>query len=240
MTDLVPIHKGQATQVSLLDIQERLDARKQIAETRTGVSTRTGRVEEAKRVFAVDPLATMIEIKERADDLAEVFDGTITMETIPLNQTQINRLSAEFDQLERLKVQLAALEGRYRDLIFAHLDVTSPAIPGRPATHVPGKVEAEGPGPHYVFERRGGNRENPDLDTEGLRSALPPTVVAQLYKTVHHDAVAAWDEDVFDEARLNVLVKEGIIDLDVVALYLKPGKRRTPSFYKTRMDGSPA
>ena len=98
-------------------------------------------------------------------------------------------------------------------------------------------MAAQGPGPHYVFERRGGNRANPNLDVEGLRSVLPEEIAAQVYKTVHHDAVAAWDEPVFDETEFGRLVDEGKIDLDVVAEYLTAGAWRTPSFYKTLVDG---
>lgn len=236
MTDLVPIRKGQSTQVSLADLAERL-ARKQIAEGRTTVSTRKARVAEAKKSFEVDPLDTLVEIQGRAKELADVFDASITEETLPLSQVQINTLSHEFYQLEQLRVQIEALEGRYRVLIYGHLDETGSKIPGRPASQVPGKVAAEGPGPHYVFERRGGNRKDPDLDAEGLRSVLPADLVAQVYKSVHHDAVDAWDEAVFDVERFGELVEKGKIDLDVLADYLTPGAYRTPSFYKTLVDG---
>lgn len=237
MTDLVPIRKGKATQISLADLQDRLDARQQVAETRTTTSTRKSRVARAKESFSADPLETLVEIQVRAKSLADVFDASITEEAVPLSQEQINALSREYHELDKLKVQIEALEARYRPLIFGHLDETGPKIPGRPPSQVPGKVEAEGPGPHYVFERRGGNRENPDLDTVGLRDVLPAEVAAQVYVTVHHPMVPAWDEEVFDEGRFGELVDEGKIDLDVVADYLTPGKWRTPSFYKILVDG---
>ncbi len=139
--------------------------------------------------------------------------------------------------MERLKIELAALEGRYRSLVFAHLDETGPKIPGRPAAQVPGKVEAKGDGSRYVFERRGGNRSNPDLNTESLREVLPQELAAQLYKTVQHPAVPAWEEKVFDMDCFGKLVDDGKIDLDVVADHLTPGKWNTPSFYKTLVDG---
>lgn len=233
---LVPIRKGGATQVSLLDLAERV-ARRQIEETRTVTSTRKARVEEAKKNFEINPLNTIADIKFYADALAREFDSSITEKSIPLDQKQINTLSDEFLQLERIRIQIEALSDRYKALVFAHLDRTLPKVEGRPASHVPGKVEAEGPGPHYVFERRGGKREDPDVDVDGLCRELPPELVAQIRKTVHHDAVAAWDEPVFDEARFDELVEEGAIDLDVVAKYLTPGKRRTPTFYKTLVDG---
>lgn len=236
MTDLVPIRKGKSTQVSLVDLADRV-ARQEIAETRTSVSTRKARGEAAKKQFKLDPLETLVEIQGRARALADAFDATITEATLPLSQAQINTLSYEFYQLEQLKLKMDALEGRYRTLIYGHLDETLPKVTGRPAAQVPGKVEAEGPGPHYVFERRGGNRANPDLDAEGLRDALPANLVGQVYKTVHHDAVPAWDEPVFDETTFLALVDDGKIDLDVVAEYLTPGEYRTPSFYKTLVDG---
>lgn len=238
-SDLVPIRKSGATQVNLLDLQEKV-ALRQIAETRTSVSSRKGRVEEAKRVFALDPTVTMVEIQDRAKALADTVDPTITVETLPLTQEQINRLSDEFFQLEKLKVQIEALAERYRPIIFGHLDMTVARVPGRPASQTPGVVEATGPGPHYKFERRGGGREAPDLDTEGMRKALErlsPELVAEVYQTVHHDAVAAWDEDVFNVARFDELAEQGLIDLDVVAKHLTPGKFRTPSFNKTLVDG---
>lgn len=238
MTDLVPVNKGKKHQISLLVIQDRLDARREVEEARSGVSTRKSRVEDARRDFVVDPLRTVVGIQDSAKNLADTFDASITDSSIPLTQDQINRLSAEFVKVEELKVQLEALEGRYRSLIFGHLDETGPKIPGRPPAQVPGKVEAEGPGLHYVFERRGGNRESPDLDIEGLRKALPPHLAEMIYKTVHHPAVDEWDEDVFDEAEFGRLVDAGTIDLDVVAAYLNPGKWRTPSFYKTPVEGS--
>lgn len=233
MTAMVPVRKGKSTRVSLSDIQERLDARKQIAETRSGTSTKKARVEEAKRVFQVDPLETLSEIQGRARALAAAFDGTITLEDVPLSQNQINKLSYEFYQLEKLQAEIAALETRYRNLVFAHLDKTVTRVPGRPTSQIPGKVSADGPGPHYDFERRGGNRANPDLDVLGLKDELSDEIVAKVYVTVHHKAVKSYDEDVFDEEAFGELVESGEIDLDVVAKYLTPGAWRTPSFYKT-------
>lgn len=238
MTDLVHIKKGSSTQVSLLDIQDRLDARAQIAETRTTTSTRRARVEQAQRVFAVDPTTTMVEIEDAAADLAMTFDSSITLESVPLSKAQINKLSDEFLALERLRVQIEAMQGRYRDLIYAHLDETVTPIPGRPVSQTPGRVEADGPGDHMIFERRGGNRADPDLNAEGLRNALPAEVVPLVYKVLHHDPVPAWDEQIFDEGAFGELVSTGVIDLDVVAPFLTPGKYRTPAFYKTRVDGS--
>jgi len=236
-TDLVKVRKGGATQVSLADLQTRLDARNEVAETRTTTSTRKARVADAKKGFAVDPLETLVEIQARAQALVDTFDATITEDTVPLSQAQINRLSSEFLQLDKLKVQIEALEARYKTLTFGHLDETGPKIPGRPASQVPGKMAAEGPGPYYIFERRGGNRNDPDLDVVSMREVLPAEVVAEIYLTVSHPAVAAWDEDVFDEGRFAELVDEGKIDLDVVAPFLTAGKWRTPSFYKTLVDG---
>lgn len=238
MTELVPVGKSKKNQVSLLDIQDQLDARQEIAQTREGVSTRKARIEGAKRVFAVDPLKTLAEIEAQAQDLTDVFDASIDESSIPLSQDQINSLSEEFLRLERLKVQIAALETRYRSLLFAHLDRTGPKIPGRPPAQVPGKVEAHGPGPHYIFERRGGNREHPDLNLQTLRADLAPEIANQVYVTVHHPATEAWDEEVFDESRFSQLVDEGEIDLDIVAPHLTPGKWRTPSFYPTFIAGS--
>jgi hypothetical protein len=235
-TALVPIRKSGATQVSLVDLAEQV-ARRQIEETRTVTSTRKARVEEARRNFEIDPLDTIADIQLYANALAREFDASISERSLPLSKEQINTLSDEFLQLERLRIQIEALTSRYKTLVYGHLDQTGPKIDGRPASQVPGKVEAEGPGPHYIFERRGGNRDFPDLDAEGLRGALPAELVAQLYKTVHHDATAAWDEPVFDEIRFAELVDLGEIDLDVVADYLTPGKWRTPSFYKTLVDG---
>lgn len=237
MTDLVPIRKGKSTQVSLTELQDRLDARQQIAETRSVTSSRKSRVEEAKRTFKVDPTATLNDIRYWARALVESFDRETTLETIPLTEKQIRNLSSEFYKLEKLKTQIEALEGRYRELIFAHLDETGPKILGRPASQVPGKVEAYDSEPHYVFERRGGNRANPNLDTQSLRNALPEELAAQVYLTVHHDPVPAWDEEVFDEGRFGDLVDQGKIDLDIVAEHLTPGQWRTPSFYKTLVDG---
>ena len=237
MKELVSIRRGKSTQVSLADIQERLDARAQVAETRSVVSTKKARLEEAKRVFEIDPEATLNQIMLRAQTLSDAFDRTIDLNSVPLSQKQINRLSDEFFELEDLKAQVAALETRYRALVYAHLDETLPKIPGRPAAQVPGKVEATGPGDHFVFERRGGNRENPDLDVVGMRDELPDEVVSQIYVTVHHEAVPAYDEHVFDEGRFGELVSDGTIDLDVVAKHLTVGKWRTPSFYKTLVSG---
>jgi hypothetical protein len=235
---LVPVRKSEATKVSLADLQDRLDARKAVADNRAGVtSTRKGRVADAKRGFEVAPLETLVKIQESARELADAFDASITEETVPLSQAQINKLSEEFLKLERLKVQIEALEARYRPLVFGHLDEVGPKIPGRPAAQVPGKVAAEGPGPHYVFERRGGNRTDPDLDVKGLYEVLPAEFVAEVYLTVHHDAIPARDELVFDESRLGELVDAGLVDLDVVAPFLTAGKWRTPSFYKTLVDG---
>lgn len=237
MTELVPIRRGSKSQVSLLDIQDRLDARRQVAEVRSPTSTRKSRVEEAKRAFEIDSTATLVEIQDQARALADAFDPSITQESVPLSQAQINKLSEEFDLLEKLRIQIAALEGRYRSLIFAHLDETGPRIPGRPAGQVPGKVEAAGPGRHYVFERRGGNRSDPDLDAEGLRAELPAEIAARVFVTIHHPAVEAWDEQVFDEGAFGELVDNGAIDLDVVAKHLTPGPWRTPQFFKTLMNG---
>jgi hypothetical protein len=236
VTDLVPIRKGKATQISLADLQDRLDARRQVAETRTATSSRKSRVSQAKNKFSEDPLETLVEIQGRAKSLADTFDASITEESVPLSQEQINALSREYLELDKLRVQIEALEARYKPLIFGHLNEVGPKIAGRPASQVPGKVEAEGPGPHYVFERRGGNREDPDLDTAGLREILPAEVAAQVYVTVHHPAVPAWDEEVFDEGLFGELVDKGKIDLDVVAPFLTPGKWRTPSFYKTLVE----
>ena len=238
MTDLVPVRKGKPTQISLADLQERLDARSEIAKNRSTTSTKKSRIEEAEKVFRVNPYETLVEIQILATNLADLFDDSISVETTPLSQADVDQLSEEFSHLERLKAQIVALETRYRELIFSHLDKTSTKVPGRPASQVPGKVEASGPGQHYVFERRGGNREAPELDTEGLREALPEEIAAQIYVTVHHDPVPAWDEKVFDEAKFGELVDSGIIDLDVVAKYLTPGSWRTPSFYKTLVGGA--
>lgn len=237
MTELVPIRKGKSTQVSLADLQERLDARQEVAETRSSVSTRKARVEAARRAFLIDPLETLVEIQVRASALVDVFDASITLEDVPLSQGQINKLSDELLQLERLKVELEALETRYRALSFAHLDETLPRIPGRPASQVPGKIAASSPGPHYIFERRGGNRKDPSLNTDTLREVLPPEVAAQIYVTIHHEAVPAYDEQVFDEGRFGELVQSQVIDLDVVAPHLTPGEWRTPSLHKTLVDG---
>lgn len=237
MTDLIPVRKGKSTQVTLVDLQDRLDARKQIEATRTTTSTKKSRLEQAHAAFKVDPLKTLVEIQDLACDLADVFDAAISLDSIPLDQAAVDRLSNEFVHIERLKERIAALETRYKTLVFAHLDETGPKIPGRPASQVPGKVEAQGPGPRYIFERRGGNRENPDLDTVGLKNELPEHLVAEIFATVHHEPVAAWDEEVFDEGRFGELVEEGKIDLDLVARYLTPGKWRTPAFYKTLVDG---
>lgn len=185
----------------------------------------------------LDALGVLVEIQNLAQSLADLFDAEIAVDGVPLSQDQINTLSDEYLRFDKLKVELEALEGRYRSLIFAHLDETGPKIPGRPASQVPGKVEASGPGPRYVFERRGGNRANPELDTDALREALPEELAAQVYVTVHHDPVPAWDEEVFDEGRFCELVDAGRIDLDVVAEHLTPGAWRTPSFYKTLVEG---
>jgi hypothetical protein len=237
MTDLVPIHKGKSNKVSLADLQDLLDSRRQVAEARTPVSTKKARLEEAKKAFEADPLETVMEAHRLILSLSRAFDESINLDSIPLSQTQINKLSEEFLDFEKLKDQISALETRYKTLIFAHLDETLKRVPGRPAAQVPGKVAAEGPGPHYVFERRGGNREDPDLDAEAMRSALPDEIVAQLYLKVHHEAIPAWDEDVFDESKFAELVDAQVIDLDLVAQYLTPGKWRKPSFYKTLVDG---
>lgn len=238
MTDLVPIRKGKSTQVSLVDIQDRLDARKQIAETRGTISTRKAMVERAKQELAVDPLGSMVEIQDAAKDLADTFDPSITVDEAPFSKEQIQKISDEFVALERLRVQIEALtESRYRQLVFAHLDETVKPVPGRPVPQIPGKMAAEGPGPHYIFERRGGNRANPDLNVETLHDDLPAEVAAQVYVTIHHPPVPAWDEKVFDEGKFGELVDAGIIDLDVVAPHLTPGDWRTPSFYKTRVEG---
>lgn len=238
MTDLVPIRKGTAERVSLADIQNLLDARKKVEETRApSTSTRKGRIEAAKQAFVVSPLETLMGILNSARELFDAFDSTIDKDSIPLNEEQKKTLSDEYLHLEDLKTKIAALEERYRELIFAHLDKTVPKIPGRPASQMPGKVEPSVSGPHYVFERRGGNRANPDLNTESLRRVLPPELAAQLYGKIHHDPVPAWDEPVFDEGRFAELVDAGLIDLDIVAEHLTPGAWRTPSFYKTRVEG---
>ncbi len=237
MNDLVSIRKGGSTQVSLADLQDRLDARQQVAETRTTTSTRKARVADAKKGFAVDPLETLVEIQSISKALVDIFDASITEATVPLSQAQINTLSDEFLQLDRLKVRIEALEARYRALTFGHLDETGPKVPGRPASQVPGKMAAEGPGPHYIFERRGGNRNDPDLDVVGMREVLSPEIVSEVYLTVTHPAIEAWEENVFDEGRFGELVDQGKIDLDVVAPFLAAGKWRTPAFYKTLVDG---
>lgn len=234
--DLVVVRKkGKPTQLSLLEIQDRLDARVQVAAIRPPVtSTRKAKVEQAKREFEVDPLDTMVGIQASATKLADIFDPTITPETVPLTQEQKNKLGEEFKALEELRIRIEAMQDRYRAIIFSHLDVVSPYIPGRPPSQVPGKVESE----DYVFERRGGNRENPDLNTETLRDDLTPEQVALVYKTVHHPAVPEWDEPIFDEGEFGDLVNAGKIDLDVVAKHLTPGDWRTPAFYKTPVEGS--
>jgi hypothetical protein len=237
MTDLVPIRKGHSTQISLVRLQDLLDAREQVDDTKTTLSTKKARAAAAKKSFELDPLKTMVTIQDLAGDLADIFDGEISLESVPLSQDDVDKLSNEFMHLERLQAQIAALETRYRTLIYAHLDQTSPKIVGRPAAQVPGKVEASGPGPHIVFERRGGNRSNPDLDTEGLREVLPGHLADMIYKSVHHPAMEAYDEPVFDEAEFGRLVDAGLIDLDVVAEFLTPGAWRTPAFYKTLVDG---
>ncbi|HEY6021190.1 MAG TPA: hypothetical protein VIY48_15180 [Candidatus Paceibacterota bacterium] len=237
MTEMIPVRPGKPNQrVSLAELQERLDARREIAESRTPTSTRKARVESAKQVFLADPETTVAQIQARARALSKTFDPRINLSSIPLSQDQKNQLSDEYYQLERLKVEIEALETRYKTLVFAHLDETVTRVPGRPASQTPGKVEAEGPGPHYIFERRGGNRANPSMDTEGLRKALPTHLAEMIYKTVHHPSVEAWDEEnVFDEAEFGRLVDAGLIDLDVVAEYLTPGPWRTPALYKTLM-----
>lgn len=237
MNELVSIRKGKSNQVSLAELQNRLDARAQVADDRSVVSTRKARIEEAKRVFEIDPEATLNQIMLRARTLSDAFDKTIDLNSVPLSQKQINRLSDEFFELEDLKAQVAALETRYRALVYAHLDETVAKVPGRPAAQVPGKVEATGPGDRYIFERRGGNREDPDLDVVSLKDELPDEVVAQIYVTVHHEAVPAHDEQIFDAGRFGELVNDGVIDLDVVAKHLTAGKWRTPSFYKTLVSG---
>jgi len=238
MTELVPTRKDSADhQITLAEIQDQLDARNQQVETRSSAPSRKSRVAGAKRAFDFDPEKTLDEIKLRANLLAEVFDRGITEAAIPLSQRQINRLSYEFYQLDKLKIELEALETRYRALVYAHLDNTVERIPGRPASQTPGKVAAEGPGPHHVFERRGGGRSSPTLDLDSLREALPQNIVAELYKTVHYEAVPARDEERFDQSRSLELVDAGVIDLDVVAEHLIPGEWRTPSFYKTLVDG---
>lgn len=237
MNELVSIRKGKSNQVSLAELQNRLDARAQVADDRSVVSTRKARIEEAKRVFEIDPEATLNQIMLRARTLSDAFDKTIDLNSVPLSQKQINRLSDEFFELEDLKAQVAALETRYRALVYAHLDETVSKVPGRPAAQVPGKVEATGPGDRYIFERRGGNREDPDLDVVSLKDELPDEVVAQIYVTVHHEAVPAHDEQIFDAGRFGELVNDGVIDLDVVAKHLTAGKWRTPSFYKTLVSG---
>lgn len=238
MTSLVPVHKDGSTQISLTDLQDKLDARAELAAEGTGaVSTRKSRVAKAKQDFQADPVRTVLNIEVMASDFVDAYDDTITVDSVPLAQDQINQISNEWMRLDRLKTEIEALETRYRELIFAHLDETGPKIPGRPASHTPGQVAAEGPGPHIIFARRGGNRANPELDAEGLKAVLPDEIAAQLFVTVHHDPVPAWDEKVFNEERLNELVASGQIDLDTLAPFLKPGARRTPTFNKTLVDG---
>lgn len=237
MTALIPVRSGKSTQVSLTVLQDLLDRRAALAATRTTTSTKKGRVESAKRSFQADPLGTVVDIQNLAGGLADIFDAEIDLDSIPLDQDAIDRLSHEYLHLERLQAKLEALSTRYRELIFAHLDVTVPRVPGRPASQVPGKVEASGPDPHYIFERRGGNRANPSLDTDGLRSALPPHLAAQVFVTKHHPAVEAYEEDVFDQDAFEKLVNDGSIDLDLVARYLTPGDWRSPAFWKTLVDG---
>lgn len=238
-TDLVPVRKGGAAQISLSEIQDRLDRRKTVEQVRAEVTntTKKARAAQAKAAFRESPLETLINIQAEAEALAYVFDASITAQSVPFSQAQIDKLSQEYGHLEKLMLQLAALEERYRELTFAHLDETGPKIPGRPASQVPGKMEPSGDGPRHVFERRGGNRNHPDLDVVGLRKVLSPEQVAQLYVTVNHPAVPAWKEEVFDEGRFGELVDKGDIDLDVVADFLTPGEWRTPSFHKTLVGG---
>lgn len=241
MTDLVNFSENQKpSQLSLAEIQSRLDARQ--IETPEGrpvvASTKKAMAEKAKADFESNPIVVLDEIRHLASALFNVFDPKITVETVPLTANQVVRLSGEFYKLEQLKTKIAAIEPRYRELIFAHLNKTLPKVPGRPAAQVPGKVEAEDPEPHYVFERRGGNRGNPDLDVKSLCEELPDDLVAQIFSTVHHEPVAAWDEEVFDEARFGYLVESGAIPLDLVAKHLKPGAWRTPTFYTTLVEGT--
>lgn len=240
MTELVPLRKGKPIiKVSLDDIQDRLDARQpeEVVEAPLVVSSKKSRVAAAKRSLQADPLATVVRIQNRAADLSSAFDQRITLDQVPLSREQIERLSAEYLEFERLKVEIEALDTRYRELIFAHLDETVDRIPGRPISQTPGRVEADIRGPHHIFERRGGNRANPTLNTDTLRAALPAEVADQIYVTIHHKAVEAYDEEVFDEARFAELVDNGTIDLDIVAEHLLPGEWRTPTFYRTLVDG---
>src|SRR5689334_21372572 len=101
MTDLVHIPAGTSRQVSLADLQDRLDARKQVEETRSPTSTRKARVAEAKRDFSVNPIVVLDEMRDLARRLFDVFDPKITEESVPLTQAQINKLSEEFLHLER-------------------------------------------------------------------------------------------------------------------------------------------
>jgi hypothetical protein len=237
MTDLIPIRKAKATQVSLADLQVILDHKKAAEETRSPASTLKARVEEAKRDFAANPIVVLDEMRDLARRLFDVFDPKINSESVPLTQSQVNSLSREFLYLEKLKVKMEALEARYRDLIFGHLDKTRPQVPGRPASQVPGVVKAEGPEDHYEFERRGGNRKDPDLNVQGLLKELPEDVANKILVTVHHEATEAWDETVFDEHEFIKLVDSGVIDLDTVAKHLTPGEWRTPSFHKILVHG---
>lgn len=233
MTDMVHVRKSSKAQVSLAEIQNMLDAREEATEVRGVVSTKKARIEQAKRDFNIDPLATVEEISDLTNELCMKFDEEIGLDSVPLRQSEINTLSDEWLLIERIKAHIEALETRYRALTFAHLDEVNPRVPGRPAAQVPGKMAATGDGPRVVFERRGGNRKDPDLDAEGLRKELPAHVAAKIYKTVVHPAVEAYEEEVFDEAEFFKAVEEGEIDLDTIAPYLTPGEWRKPSHYKT-------
>lgn len=235
MTDLVVTGKNSKGQVTLSALQDLLDAREEAAEARGVVSTKKAQVEQAKREFALDPLATVEDMHALVTKLCSIFGDEIDRDSVPLRQIEIDTLSEEFKLVEEIKAKLEALEGRYKELIFAHLDETGPRIPGRPACQVPGKVEASGPDDHYVFERRGGNRADPDLNTDGLREVLPAHLNAKIFATVVHPAVEAYEEEVFDEVEFGKLVEAGQIDLDTVAKYLTPGPWRKPSFWKTRV-----
>lgn len=236
MTDLVPTRKAGKS-ITLADLQNLLDSRADIAKGREVVSTKKARIEQAKENFKIDPEATVDEIHDLFSDFAKIFDPDITLDSVPLNRAQINTLSEEYRRLDQVAARLEALMGRYRATIFAHLDETVDRIPGRPVSQTPGKVEADGPGEHYIFERRGGNRANPDLDTKGLREELPAHIVAQIFATVTRPAVEAYTEEVFDEAKFGELVNSGAIDMDLVAKHLKAGKWREPSFHKTLVEG---
>lgn len=236
-TDLVPVRKGTATQISLASLQSLLDSRKVVEESHTVTSTQKSRIASAKKGFEESPLETLLRLQESARALADTFDATVTTATVPLSREQIKQVSDEYLILEQIKIMVTALEPRYRELVFAHLDETVTRVPGRPVSQTPGKIEAETTGDHYIFERRGGNRGNAVLDTDGLRAELPAEVAAQVFKTVTHAPVPAWTEEVFDQGALEELANRGLVDLDVVAKHMTAGKWNTPTFNKTLVKG---